>query len=398
MTAGRVPPYDIGPTSHGDHVSEPTPTPRLLPRYDLPTTGGRYLLVYGDLVGDPPRDDPDVVEEPARLQERLDRLTGTWIAVSPARNVRPHSSIDRGCPLCPGGPEVPFAYRAAVFENRFPSLRGDPPPVPADPRFARSIGRCEVVLYTQEHTGSLATLTPDELANVVAVWRDRAADLWADERHRFVMPFENRGEAVGATLSHPHGQIYAFDHLPPLVALRVDAVHAHASVNGGECLGCRVVAEDDAGERIVAANGSFAVAVPFAPHWPFEVHVRARRHGARRLTDLTPPERRDLAAALRDVVLRYDSLFGFELPYMMVLLDAPADAEGRPVDGWHFAVEFYPPHRSERLTKVRASVETATGLFINDTLPEVNARRLAALGGARPEEVEAVEVVRTGDA
>lgn len=397
MTTAAVPPYDIGPTSHGDHVPEPIATPRLLPRHDLPTTGGRYLLVYGDLLGEPPRDDPSRPEEVARLQQRLDRLTDTWIAVSPARNVRPHSSLDRSCPLCPGGPELPFPYRAAVFENRFPSLRADPPPVPDDARFAPSIGRCEVVLYTQEHTGSLATLSPDELANVVAIWRDRTADLWADERHRFVMPFENRGEPVGATLSHPHGQIYAFDHLPPLVALRAEAARAHALANGGECLGCRVVAEDVASERIVATNDSFAVAVPFAPHWPFEIHVRAKRHGAHRLSDLTPVERRDLAAALRDVVLRYDALFGFELPYMMVLLDAPADASGDAVDGWHFAVEFYPPHRNERLTKVRASVETATGFFINDTLPEVNAARLAALGGERPIEVEAVEVVRAMD-
>ncbi len=137
--------------------------------------------------------------------------------------------------------------------------------------------------------------------------------------------------------------------------------------------------------------------MPFAAHWPYEVHVRARRHGVRRLADLQPSERRDLASALRDVVLRYDGLFGFELPYMMVLLEAPADAgtdEAAP--DWHFAVEFYPPHRSERLTKVRASVETATGLFITDTLPEASAARLAAVAVAPPPGGEAppVEVVR----
>lgn len=374
-------------------MADAAPPPRFLVRHDLPTSGGRYLLVYGELRGEPPRDEAGApLGDPAALHQRLDRLTGTWVAVSPSRNVRPHSSVDAGCPLCPGGPELPFPFEAAVFENRFPTLRSAPPPVGGDPRLARSVGRCEVVLYTAHHDGSLATLDPEELANVVAVWRDRTAELWADPRHRFVMPFENRGEAVGATLTHPHGQLYAFDRLPPFVAVREEASRAHRIATGG-CLGCAVVAEDEASERVVAANASFNVAVPFAPHWPFEVHVRARRHGARRIGDLFPEERRDLARALRDVVMRYDALFGFPLPYMMVLLDAPADPSGAPDEGWHFAVEFYPPHRNERLTKVRASVETATGLFILDALPETNAARLAGLGGERPVEAAAVEIV-----
>jgi UDPglucose--hexose-1-phosphate uridylyltransferase len=371
-------------------VTPARPT-RTLVRHDLATTGGRYLLVYGELRGEPPHDDGGTGDG-AELHQRLDRLTDSWLAVSPSRNVRPHSSLDRRCPLCPGGPELPFSYEAAVFENRFPSFRSDPPQVADDPRLARSVGRCEVVLYTERHEGSLATLTPDELANVVGVWRDRSAELWADAAHRFVMVFENRGEGVGATLSHPHGQIYAFDRMPPLIAMRLRATVGHREATGG-CLGCLVVAEDDASERILADNPSFAVAVPFAPHWPYEVHVRARRHGVRRLGDLEPAERRDLAAALRDVVLRYDGLFGVELPYMMVLLEAPADVGGGEPDGdWHFAVEFYPPHRTERLTKVRASVETATGLFINDTLPETSAARLAGIAVAAPSEAEAVPV------
>lgn len=369
--------------------------PRTLVRHSLTTTGGRYLLVYGELRGEPYRDADGTAADEADLHQRYDRLTDTWISVSPARNVRPHSSLDRRCPLCPGGAELPFSYEAAVFENRFPSFRATPPPVPDDRRLARSVGRCEVVLYTERHEGSLATLTPDELANVVAVWRDRSDDLWADPAHRFVMMFENRGEGVGATLSHPHGQIYAFDRLPPLIAGRLEATVAHRTATGA-CLGCLVVAEDAASERVVLANASFVVAVPFAAHWPFEVHVRARRHGVRRVGDLDPSERRDLAAALREVVRRYDALFGFELPYMMVLLEAPASgSEGEAESGWHFAVEFYPPHRGERLTKVRASVETAAGLFINDTLPEASAARLAAIRPAAPvEEAAPVDVVR----
>jgi UDPglucose--hexose-1-phosphate uridylyltransferase len=149
-----------------------------------------------------------------------------------------------------------------------------------------------------------------------------------------------------------------------------------------------VVSTDDASDRIVAGNPSFSICVPFAARWPFEIHVRARRHGLGRLGDLTPPEQRDLAAALRQVVARYTQVFDFALPYMMVALEAPADEPD-----WHLAFEFYPPHRSPRLTKVRASVETATGLFINDTLPETTAGRLAALAGPTLEEAPPFAVV-----
>jgi len=378
-----------GGSSHPDRRSLAVTRP-ILARHDFVSVAGRYLRVYGELRGQPPVDLPAV--EPAALHQRHDALTDSWVAISPARNVRPHTSqpstaIDAAasglrpaCPLCPGGPEIPFSYDAAVFDNRFPSLVPDPPLPPPCAEYAPSLGRCEVVLYTEHHIGSLATLSPLELARVVAVWRDRTGELWADPNHRFVMAFENRGEAVGTTIAHPHGQIYAFDRLPPFIAVRVAALARHRGENGG-CLSCAVVAQDAGSERVVGDGRSFVVAVPFAPRWPFEVHVRARRHGLRRLTDLELDEQHDLAAVLREVVQRYDGLFGFELPYMMVALEAPEDAPD-----WHLAFEFLPPHRTARLKKVRASVETATGLFINDTLPESNAARLAAVGVVPREE------------
>jgi UDPglucose--hexose-1-phosphate uridylyltransferase len=346
----------------------------ILARHTFVGPDGRKLHVYGELRGRPGRDWPPV--QPAALQQRHDRLTASWVAISPARNTRPHASDDPtgvSCPLCPGGPEVPFSYDAAAFDNRFPTFLDKPGPVPDLPGLRAATGRCEVVLYTEGHSGSLATLSTDELARVVAIWIDRTAELWADTRHAFVMAFENRGEAVGATLSHPHGQIYAFDHVPPFIATRVAALEGGRGADDS-CLTCEVVAEDAASERLIGADEHFVVAVPFAPRWPLEVHVRARRHGLRRLSQLSTAESVALAGALRSVVLRYDGLFDAELAYMMVALEAPAAAAD-----WHLAFEFMPPQRSERLLKVRASVETATGLFINDSLPEASAARLAAV-------------------
>lgn len=342
-------------------------TPTLLERHDLVHPDGRSFHLYGrcggSLDGQPgQRDD-------SALHSRLDLATDTWIAVSPARNTRPAGEQHTTeCPLCPGGLELPFPYDAAVFDNRFPAFSPVAPALAGD-GLMPSQGRCEVVVYTSNHEGSMATLTPLEVARVVALWRDRTTALWADG-HRYVMAFENRGPEIGATLSHPHGQIYAVPFLPPFVLDKVAAAHRHREATG-TCVGCALVAQAEP-ERTVVADEHWAVAVPFAPRWPFEIHVRVRRHGCRRLADLTDDEALGLARIVREVVNRYDRLFDFELPYMMVVQEAPHGC-----DDWHLHVEFLPVHRSADRLKVRASVETALGVFINDTLPERNAERLA---------------------
>ena len=380
-----------------------------LPRSLVRHADGRRLLLYGEAGGHGVAALPEVATPPLHL--RWNAIDARWVAISPARNARPQTAVlpdaeaPAPCPLCPGGPEVPFPYDAAVFENRFPTLQADPPRPPAlDGTTAPSRGRCEVVLYTPTHTGSLATLTSRELARVVAIWADRSAELWEDPAHRHVLVFENRGEDVGATLSHPHGQIYALDHVPLLARNRLAALRGHRE-RSGACLGCAVVERDAASRRVLLETSSFLVAVPFAPDWPYEVHVRARRHGARRLTDLDAAERRDLAVALRDVVQRYDRLFDTPMAYMMVCQQAPAaddptgedPAGGDPVGDrdWHLSFEFLPPKRAAHKLKVRASVETAAGLFINDTVPEDCAAVLAAVPTtpADTDDIPDIEVV-----
>jgi UDPglucose--hexose-1-phosphate uridylyltransferase len=362
-----------------------------LDRHELLHSDGRRLLVYGPLHGR--LDDEPAGEEPQAIHQRLDRFTDTWIAISPARNARPLDSAAETatqCPFCPGGAEVPFDYDAAVFDNRFPSFRPEPPPAPGPTggpaRPAR--GRCEIVLYTHRHEASFGQLSPAELGRVLAVWIDRSRELWSDPDHAYVCVFENRGAEVGATIAHPHGQIYALDHVPPMPAAKA-AAHRRHRERAGTCLSCEAGRADDRSSRVVSANGSFVVAVPFAARWPFEVAVRARRHGLGRLADLLPEEQRDLLLALRDIVRRYDALFDFPLPTMMVAQEAPA---GEP--DWHLAFELYPLHRAPEVTKIRASVETGLGLFLNDVEPEDAAGRLAALAvDDEPIELEALFTV-----
>jgi UDPglucose--hexose-1-phosphate uridylyltransferase len=363
---------------------------RTLTRHELFHADGRRLLVYGALRGS--LDAEAVGEEPQAIHKRLDVFTGAWVGVAPARNARPLDSAAEPaepCPFCPGGAEVPFPYEAAVFDNRFPSFRpAPPPPQVLDGPTGLALGRCEVVLYTHRHEASFGRLSPTELGRVLAVWVDRARELWSDPAHAYVFVFENRGSEVGATIAHPHGQVYALDHLPPIPAAKAAAHRAHRDRTGA-CLSCEATLADARSERVVAANESFVVVVPFAARWPFEVSVRARRHGLGRLADLFPDEQRDLALALRDVVRRYDALFEFPLPYMMVGQEAPA---GEP--DWHLAFELYPLHRAPGVTKIRASVETGLGLFLNDVAPEDAARRLSRLAvAAEPIELDTLFTV-----
>lgn len=346
-----------------------------LARHELFHADGRRLLVYGPLRGS--LDDQAAAEVPAAIHKRLDPFTGAWVGIAPARNARPLDTVAAAaepCPFCPGGTEVPFPYEAAVFDNRFPSFREAPPPPPAlDGATAPALGRCEVVLYTHRHEASFGCLSPTELVRVLAVWIDRAGELWSDPAHAYVCVFENRGAEVGATIAHPHGQVYALDHVPPITAAKA-AAHREHRARTDRCLSCEATLADARSDRVVSENESFVVAVPFAARWPFEVAVRARRHGLGRLSELDPVEQRDLALALRDVVRRYDALFDFPLPYMMVAQEAPADEPD-----WHLAFELYPLHRAPAATKIRASVETGLGLFLNDVAPEDAARLLAAL-------------------
>jgi UDPglucose--hexose-1-phosphate uridylyltransferase len=352
---------------------------RPLPRHDLPRSDGRRLRVYGELCGTLDANGSEEPSEGPLVHKRLDQFTEAWVGIAPARNARPLDATEQAgepepCPFCPGGAEVPFPYEAAVFDNRFPSFRPDPSPAPhLDGPTAAARGRCEIVLYTHRHDACFGGLSPVELGRVLAIWVDRTEELWANPAHEYVFVFENRGAEVGATIAHPHGQIYALDHVPPLTAAK-DAAHGRYRERHGTCLSCAATGTDAASGRVVSANESFVVAVPFAARWPFEVVVRARRHGLTRLAGLSPAEQRDLAVALHDVTRRYDALFGFQLPYMMVAQEAPRDQPD-----WHLAFELYPRHRAPGVTKVRASVETALGLFLNDVLPEDAARQLASL-------------------
>jgi UDPglucose--hexose-1-phosphate uridylyltransferase len=312
-------------------------------------------------------------------------LLREWVITATERQERTFLPPKDYCPLCPhrpGGPptEIDRAdFGVAVFENRFPSLRPNPP-VPAVEGtdlypVAPAEGVCEVVVYTPEHEGTLAGRSVDAIEELIYVWADRYRELGSRDAIRYVYTFENKGEAIGVTLLHPHGQIYAFPFIPPRLQREIDSL-ARYREDHGRCLVCDIVAQERRDRRRIVLEGDdFTAAVPFYARYPYEVHVWSRRHlGA--LTAMTGAEVRDLARMLKGVMVKYDNLWGISMPYMMILKQVATD--GRPASEDHFRIEFYPPLRSRDKLKYLASVESGAGTFIDDTLAEEKAAELRA--------------------
>jgi UDPglucose--hexose-1-phosphate uridylyltransferase len=319
-------------------------------------------------------------------ERRYDPVTGEWRMFAGHRQARTFLPPDEFCPLCPtrdGHPptEIPLrAFDVVVFENRFPALVREPPkPAVAGSTIypvAPSAGANEVVVYSDDHHLGLAQMDAPRIARIVEVWADRYAALGGREEVAYVFIFENRGVAVGVTLHHPHGQIYAYPEIPPRARRELDVALAHIAAHG-TCVFCDVVAKERADAvRVVSQNRSFLAFVPFAARFPYEVHVTSLRHAAS-ILDLTDPERLALAEVLREVIGGYDRLFGFPLPYVMSMHQAPTD-DGEHQHVSHFHIEFTPLHRTAEKLKYLAGSELGAGAFINDTAPEDTAASLRA--------------------
>lgn len=319
-------------------------------------------------------------------ERRFDPVTGEWRILAAARQDRTYLPVSEHCPLCPtvdGGfqTEVPLpAFQIAVFDNRFPSMTARPPApsVPSSRLYpvAPAIGAAEVVVYTDRHDLSLADVSLEHLTRLVDVWADRYAVLGDRDEIGYVFVFENRGQAVGVTLDHPHGQIYGYPDIPPLPRRELAVAREYHRVNG-TCVLCDVVAHERADAvRVVGRNEHFVSFVPFAARMPYEVHLVAQRH-ATSLLDLTEPERAALAEQVQCLVAGYDALFGFRLPYVMSMHQAPTGDDGW-LDVSHLHIEFTPVHRSATRLKFLAGSELGAGAFIGDVLPERAATELRA--------------------
>ena len=322
-------------------------------------------------------------------ERRYDPVSDQWVSFATHRQDRSFLPSRAACPLCPsrpGGEPTEIGrpgYEIVVFDNRYPALLPEPPPpdVAGSDLYPveASHGRCEVVVFSDRHDATLTELGAGRIRLLIDVWADRYAILGAERHVRYVMPFENKGEAIGVTLHHPHGQIYAYPEIPPMPLRHLEAAQRYRQRTGRQ-VWADVVDDVRRDRRRLVLDGShFIVQVPFASRFPYELQIVAKTH-VPSLLALDPSGRDDLARLIGLTLRTYDGLFGFPLPYVMALYSRPTG--GAPAWGgdWDDAswlwLDFLPPHREAAKLKYLAGSELAGGAFMTDVAPEEAAERL----------------------
>ncbi|ALC29472.1 galactose-1-phosphate uridylyltransferase [Streptomyces sp. CFMR 7] len=299
---------------------------------------------------------------------RHDPLLGDAVAIASHRQARTYHPPADACPLCPTRDgrlsEIPDShYDVAVFENRFPSLAGDS-------------GRCEVVCFTSDHDASFADLTEEQAALVLAAWTDRTAALGALDQVTQVFCFENRGAEIGVTLGHPHGQIYGYPFVTPRTELMLRSAARHRAEHGGNLFDDVAAREEKDGSRIVLATDDWIAHVPYAAHWPYEVHLHPRRR-VPDLIALDEAARTEFPQVYLELLRRFDRIFGPgepPTPYISAWHQAPFGVDGREDFALH--LELFTIRRTSGKLKFLAGSESGMSVFINDVPPEAAAQRL----------------------
>ncbi|MFE1963097.1 galactose-1-phosphate uridylyltransferase [Streptomyces sp. NPDC059479] len=310
---------------------------------------------------------------------RHDPLLGDSVAIASHRQARTYHPPADECPLCPSRDgrlsEIPDSdYDVAVFENRFPSLAGDS-------------GRCEVVCFTADHDASFAGLSEERAALVLDAWTDRTAELAALPQVEQVFAFENRGVEIGVTLGHPHGQIYAYPFVTPRSTLMLRSAREHRAATGRNLFDDLVErertqrtdgeqSERTDGDRVVLTGEHWVAFVPYAAHWPYEVHL----YPVRRVPDLRALDdaaRAEFPQVYLELLKRFDRIFGEgepPTPYIAAWHQAPFRAAGR--DDFALHLELFTVRRTSGKLKFLAGSESGMSVFINDVPPEAAAERL----------------------
>lgn len=310
---------------------------------------------------------------------RFNPLTKDWVMIASHRQNRPQMPKD-WCPFCPGpdNHNIPDDYDVLKYDNDFPALSQNPPA--ADDvetelyKTAPSYGKCEVILYSPDHTATLPELSVPHIKKLVDLWQNRYEELSGDENIKYIFIFENRGEAVGVTMPHPHGQIYGYPFIPKKIELELQSCKEHFEEKG-KCLICDMVDNEvEFGKRVIMENDHFIVFLPFYTEYPYGVYIASKNHKDN-ISQFDDAEKEALASILKDTVGTLDSLFDMKFPYMMCMHQSPVNS-GDTSEYYHFHIEFFPPMRSKDKIKFCASSETGVWAHCNPTAPEAVAEEL----------------------
>ena len=346
---------------------------------------GRDLFYFDDAGSALPTtrkpDQREPAERPEVAQMRLDSLTSEWVSVAAHRHARAFLPPANQCPLCPTTDEnlseLPDRFDVAVFENKSPSF--GPELLPAvDLDFAsveglelgatrKSVGRCEVVVFSPEHLGSLGALPVERVKTVIDALADRTEHLQSLAGVMQVFPFENRGQEIGVTLHHPHGQIYAYPFVTPRTQKLLSSIERF-----GADLFAETLEFESASERVLTKSDSFTAYVPFAGRWPIEIHLLPHRH-VQHLGQLTEDEKTELASVYRRLLRSLDEIYDSPTPYIAAWHQAPLLQAGKNV---RLQLQITSPRRAADKLKYLAGSESAMGAFIADFAPEKTAAQI----------------------
>jgi UDPglucose--hexose-1-phosphate uridylyltransferase len=348
-------------------------------------------IIYFDQHDDAVRvlEDPRDLPTTATMPEiRYDPLMNEWVAIAAHRQTRTFLPPAEECPLCPSRDgrqtEIPSPdYDVVVFENRFSSFstRASDLAQVADvyetlhPKHP-GVGRCEVVCFTSDHSLSFAQLSPERVRLVMDAWADRTLELSQLDAVEQVFPFENRGEEIGVTLHHPHGQIYAYPFVTPRTGRMLDSARRYYErIRRG--LFADVLAEERAtGTRVVTETEHWTAFVPASARWPVEVHLYPTQQ-VPDLPALDSAARDDFAVIYLDVLRRLDGLYGVPLPYIAAWQQAPTRTDRHLA---YLHLQVFSIKRSATKLKYLAGSESGMGVFISDVFPEAVAERLREVG------------------
>ncbi len=342
-----------------------------------------------------------------RPHRRFNPLGGRWVLVSPQRTQRPWQgqtnkpvaaekvAYDPACYLCPGNPraggEVTPKYKGVyVFDNDYPALLPADATVPelkADGLLIAEaeVGRCRVVCFDPNHSLTLSGMTRQGIGRVVETWMAETAELGSVPEIRYVQVFENRGQMMGSSNPHPHGQIWATGHVPDEPAAETRTQKAYLAEHGRTLLADYLAQELKAGARVVVENAEFAAVVPFWAVWPFETLILSKR-ALGSFVDFDAAQVAGLADVLKRLTTIYDGLFQTSFPYTMGFHQRPTDGAEYPEWVWHG--HFYPPLlRSAEIRKFMVGFELL-GMPQRDITPEKAAEMLRAVGDASTGEGE----------
>jgi UDPglucose--hexose-1-phosphate uridylyltransferase len=305
-------------------------------------------------------------------------LLRQWVAVAAARQNRPQMPAN-WCPFDPGSGGVPDHYDVFLYPNDFAAFALDGAPFSPDAAglfgTTGARGATDVVLYHPDHNLPPSQMTLAHWRKVVGLWTRRYCEISAHPDIQYVYIFENTGVAIGVTMPHPHGQIYSFPYVPPYIQTELDSASSYFRENKS-CLYCSILeGERRDGRRIFWENSSFVAMCPFYARYPSEGTIYARRHVAA-LPELKQSEADDLAEIVKVVRMKYDNLYGFPMPLMMILRQRPSKGD-HPY--FHFHIDFYPIQRAATKLKYIAGVESGAGTFLNDTLAEEEAAKLRGI-------------------